>query len=171
MPNGGTIALERAADHDYPIAIATIPATEGQNRTAIAVIVVLVVVAILIAPFAHLQLARLDIFVPVLQTVLAVADLTTAVLLFAQYLILPQRALLAVASAYLCSASFAFLQTITFPGGYGPAGLIGDGDGDGDTRGLSAAARREPARRTGAAHATANRARRAARMRVMADPP
>ena len=127
MPNGGTIALERAADHDFPIAIATIPATEGQNRTAIAVIVVLVVVAILIAPFAHLQLARLDIFVPVLQTVLAVADLTTAVLLFAQYLILPQRALLAVASAYLCSASFAFLQTITFPGGYGPAGLIGDG--------------------------------------------
>jgi signal transduction histidine kinase len=127
MPNGGTIALERAADHDYPIAIATIPATEGQNRTAIAVIVVLVVVAILIAPFAHLQLARLDIFVPVLQTVLAVADLTTAVLLFAQYLILPQRALLAVASTYLCSASFAFLQTITFPGGYGPAGLIGDG--------------------------------------------
>jgi hypothetical protein len=53
MPNGGTIAPERAADHDFPIAIATIPATESQNRAAIAVIVVLAVVAILIAPFAH----------------------------------------------------------------------------------------------------------------------
>ena len=35
--------------------------------------------------------------------------------------------LLAVAAAYLCSASFAFLQTLSFPGGYAPAGLIGDG--------------------------------------------
>lgn len=32
-----------------------------------------------------------------------------------------------MASAYLCSASFAFLQTLTFPGAYAPSGLIGDG--------------------------------------------
>jgi signal transduction histidine kinase len=51
----------------------------------------------------------------------------TAALLFAQYSIQQQRALLAIASGYMFSGSFAFLQTLTFPGGYAPAGLIGDG--------------------------------------------
>ncbi|WP_066500429.1 sensor histidine kinase [Bradyrhizobium macuxiense] len=120
-------AAARQPNQDYPIAIATIPATAAQRRTAVAVIIVLVIVAALVAPFANTQLARVDAFVPVLQTVLAVADLITAVLLFSQYLILPKRALLAVGCAYLCSASFAFLQTLSFPGAYSPAGLIGDG--------------------------------------------
>src|SRR6185437_3829249 len=106
-------------DREFPVAIATIPATRGQRRTALGVIIALIVVAALVAPFANVQLGRVDAFVPVLQTVLAVADLITAVLLFAQYLVVPQGSLLAVASAYLCSASFAFLQTLAFPGAYG----------------------------------------------------
>jgi signal transduction histidine kinase len=128
MPKGPhTGQLDRTPDRAFPIAIATIPATAEQRRKAISVIIVLMIAAALVAPFANTQLVRVDAFVPVLQTVLTVADLITAVLLFAQYLILPQRALLAVASAYLCSASFAFLQTLAFPGAYAPAGLIGDG--------------------------------------------
>src|SRR4051794_23130635 len=114
-------------DRDFPIAIATIAASATQRRTAVAVIIVLMIIAASVAPFADRQLGRIDAFIPVLQTILAVADIITALLLFAQYVIVPQQALLAVASAYLCSASFAFLQTLAFPGGYGPAGLIGDG--------------------------------------------
>jgi hypothetical protein len=45
---------------------------------------------------------------------------------FAQFSIQPQRALLALASGYIFSSSFAFLQTLAFPGAYAPAGLIGD---------------------------------------------
>ncbi len=114
-------------DRDFPIAIATIAATAKQRHTAIGVIIVLMIVAALVAPFADRQLGRVDAFIPVVQTVLAVADVMTALLLLAQYAILPQQALLAVAAAYLCSASLAFLQTLTFPGGYAAAGLIGDG--------------------------------------------
>ena len=55
------------------------------------------------------------------------SNLITAALLFAQYSIQPQPALLALASGYIFSGSFAFLQTLAFPGGYAPAGLIGDG--------------------------------------------
>ena len=58
---------------------------------------------------------------------LSVVEFITAVLLFAQFSIQPQPALLALASAYIFSGSFAFLQTLAFPGGYAPAGLIGDG--------------------------------------------
>jgi Membrane-associated sensor, integral membrane domain len=54
---------------------------------------------------------------------LTVVDFITATLLFAQYSIQP----LALASGYMFSGSFAFLQTLAFRGGYAPAGLIGDG--------------------------------------------
>jgi signal transduction histidine kinase len=125
--NSNSGQLDRAPDQDFPFTIATIPTTTEQRWIAAGVITVLMVLAALVAPFADKQLGRVDAFIPVLQTVLTVADLITAVLLFAQHLIVPQRALLAVASAYLCSASFAFLQTLTFPGAYAPAGIMGDG--------------------------------------------
>lgn len=119
--------FDAATLRDFPPAIATIPATAPQRRAAIGVVIALVIATVLVAPFAGLQLGRVDPFVPVLQTVLAMADLITATLLIAHYAILPQRALLAVAASYVCSASFAFLQTLSFPGGYAPQGLIGDG--------------------------------------------
>ena len=103
------------------------PATGQQKAVAVGVAVLLVVAAAVIAPFASIQLGRVDAFIPVLQTALSIADLITAALLFAQYSIQPQRALLALASGYIFSGSFAFLQTLAFPGGYAPAGLIGDG--------------------------------------------
>ena len=87
----------------------------------------MIVAAAVIAPFASIQVARVDAFIPVLQTVVCVVDLITAVLLFAQFSIQPQPALLALASGYIFSGSFAFLQTLAFPGAYAPAGLIGDG--------------------------------------------
>lgn len=123
----GSGQLDSGPDRDFPFAIASIPASAEQRRTAIAVILAFLALAAAVAPFADTQLPRVDAFVPVLQTVLSIADLITAVLLFTQYLILPRPAILAVASAYLCSAAFAFLQTLTFPAGYAPAGLFGDG--------------------------------------------
>ncbi len=118
--------LEEQAQ-DFPLTIATLPATDRQRKIAIGIAIVLIVAAAAIAPFASIQVGRVDAFIPVLQTVVSVADLVTATLLFAQFSIQPQRALLALASGYMFSGSFAFLQTLAFPGGYAPAGLIGDG--------------------------------------------
>jgi signal transduction histidine kinase len=112
---------------DFPLIIANLPATGRQKAVAVGVAILLAVAAVGIAPFANIQLGPVGAFIPVLQTSLAVVDLITAALLFAQYLIQPQLALLALASGYMCSGSFAFLQTLAFPGGYAPAGLIGDG--------------------------------------------
>lgn len=114
-------------EQDFPLIIATMPATGQQKAIAAGVAVLLAVAAAVIAPFARIQLGPVDAFIPVLQTSLSVADLVTVALLFAQYSIQPRPALLALASGYICSASFAFLQTLSFPGGYSPAGLIGDG--------------------------------------------
>ncbi len=123
---------EAAADagqkegQDLPLVIATMPATDRQRTMAVGVVIVLIVAAAVIAPFASIQVGRFDAFIPVLQTVVSVVDLVTATLLFAQFSIQPQRALLALASGYIFSGSFAFLQTLAFPGGYAPSGLIGD---------------------------------------------
>src|SRR6267378_6260909 len=113
-------------EQEFPLVIATMPATERQRTIAVGIVILLIAAAAVIAPFASIQLARVDAFIPVLQTVVCVVDLVTASLLFAQFSIQPQLALLALASGYIFSGSFAFLQTLAFPGGYTPAGLIGD---------------------------------------------
>ena len=127
MSERETKAFAPASEDEFPIVIATMPATSRQGRMAFGVIAFLFAVALAIAPFAQLQLTRIDNFIQVLQTVLSVADLVTATLLLAQYSIQPQPALLVLASGYICSGSFAFLQTLAFPGAYAPEGLIGDG--------------------------------------------
>jgi signal transduction histidine kinase len=127
LPDAAARDSVQREQQDFPQIIANMPATGPQKAMAVGVTVILVVAVAVIAPFASVQLSRVDAFIPVLQTALSVVDLITAALLFAQYSIQPQRALLALASGYLFSASFAFLQTLAFPGGYALAGVIGDG--------------------------------------------
>src|SRR5262245_44733939 len=126
MQKGADGDLVQQSREDFPIVIASMPASTRVRRVAFALVVLLGAVFVLMAPFASVPLARVAAFIPVVQTVICVADVITAVLLFAQYTIQPQRALLALASGYAASGLFAFLQTLTFPGAYAPTGLFGD---------------------------------------------
>jgi signal transduction histidine kinase len=126
LPDAAAEDSVREDRKDFPLVIASMPATERQRTIAVGIVIFLIVAAAVIAPFANIQLVRVDAFIPVLQTVVSVADLITAVLLFAQFSIQLQPALLVLASGYVFSGSFAFLQTLAFPGAYAPAGLIGD---------------------------------------------
>jgi signal transduction histidine kinase len=127
IPATARDTVTNGSRHDIPIVVATMPINAQQRNFAIFAVALLIVVAAIEAPFAHLELTRVDAFIPVLQTIICFADLITAVLLFAQFSIQPQPALLALASGYCASGSFAFLQTLAFPGAYARAGLIGDG--------------------------------------------
>jgi signal transduction histidine kinase len=118
--------LTAASLDELPLIIAATPATKQERRVALAIILILTLVCIVIAPFASVQLPRVDAFVPALQTVLCITDLITAALLFSLYSIQPLPGLLALASGYIFSGLFAFLQTLAFPGAYSPSGLIGD---------------------------------------------
>lgn len=126
MLKADTRQFAGAADRDPPMVVALMPSTPRHRAMAAGVVAVMLVVSVLAAPFVNLQLGRVDSFLPVVQTVLSAADLLTATLLFAQYSVQPHRALLAVASGYIFAGSFAFLQTLSFPGSYAPSGLIGD---------------------------------------------
>ncbi|MGB6288146.1 MAG: MASE4 domain-containing protein, partial [Xanthobacteraceae bacterium] len=113
-------------DH-LPIVIAALPISARDRNIALAAILVLAVIDVMVTPFANARLARTDGFIPAVQTVMCVIDLLTATLLFTQYSIYPARAVLAVASGYVFSGLFAFIQTLAFPGVYSSTGLIGDG--------------------------------------------
>ncbi len=118
--------LAAAPFDEFPLVIAATPASKQERRVALAIILILTFVFIVIAPFAGVQLPRVDAFVPALQTVLCITELITAALLFSLYSIQPLPGLLALASGYIFSGLFAFLQTLAFPGAYAPSGLIGD---------------------------------------------
>src|SRR5258708_29702918 len=129
----GTAPLPEAAANpvqkegrDFPLVIATMPATERQRTIAVGIVILLTVAAAVIAPFASIQVARVDAFIPVLQTVVSVADLITAVLLFAQFSIPPQLALLALARGYIFIGSVVLLQTARFLRGNAPATSLRD---------------------------------------------
>jgi len=126
MPNANTAEFALVADHDPPVVVAFMPYTRRHRAIALSIVAGMLVVWAALFPFANLQLGKVDSFVPVVQTVMSVADLLTAALLVAQYSVQPSRALLFAASGYVFAGSFAFLQTLSFPGSYAPNGLIGD---------------------------------------------
>lgn len=126
MLNADTNQFALAADHDPPMVVALMPYTPRHRAVAVGVVAVMLAVSALLAPFVSLQIGRMDSILPVVQTVTSAADLLTATLLFAQYSVQPHRALLVAASGYIFAGSFAFLQTLSFPGSYAPNGLIGD---------------------------------------------
>ena len=117
-----------ASTADFPLAITDMPINATQRRLALGVVVLLFIVGLATAPFAGRPAARIDAFVPVLQTLLCFVDLVTAALLLSQYSVRPRYAILAVASGYLFSGLFAFAQTLAFPGAYSTTRLIGHGD-------------------------------------------
>ena len=128
MQEPGVREAVREPREDFPFIIASTPPDAGQRRLVVVIIVLLMLGMAIAIPFAGVQGPRIDAFIPVLQTVMCVADLITACLLFAQYSIQPQRGLLVLASGYVCSGMFAFLQTLAFPGAYAPAGVFGSTD-------------------------------------------
>jgi two-component sensor histidine kinase len=68
---------------------------------------------------------RVDGFIPAILTIVFVADLITAVLLFNQSSLTASRALLVLANGYLFSALIVIPHALTFPGAFAPKGLLG----------------------------------------------
>jgi two-component sensor histidine kinase len=118
--------LSAGTRDDFPVVVTTMPANARHYKIASGGLIVLIVLLTIVMPFAAIPLRRVDAFTPVIQTLICVANLLTATFLFAHYWIQPQRALLALASGFVFSGLFAFLQTLAFPDAYGPGVLIGD---------------------------------------------
>jgi signal transduction histidine kinase len=110
-----------------PQVLANIPPTPGQRRMARAFLLALLVILLGTWPFAAIKLPEVDAFVPTLAAALFVSDCVTAALLFAQFSILRQWALLVIANGYLFSALIVVAHALTFPGAFTPTGVLGSG--------------------------------------------
>jgi two-component sensor histidine kinase len=112
--------------HDGLATIAAVPANAWQQKIAFRAFIILLIIAVVNVPLADIQLGRNDYFVPFIHTAMFLASLLTAAFLFAQYSIYPRRALLFVASGFVCSGLLALVHLFSFPSASGSTVLIGD---------------------------------------------
>jgi signal transduction histidine kinase len=122
MSRTGAIGGESDRSAPWP---SDLPPTAFQTWFAIAVAAVALVAFIAIAPFAGMPLRSLNIFFPLLDAIVFVTDLITAVLLFSQFSIAGSRPLLALASGYFFSAIIVVPHALTFSGAFSATGLLG----------------------------------------------
>lgn len=113
------------ASDDRSILLSALPPTVGQKRLAGAVALILLGAFLATIPFMQRKLAPLPAFIPIVDTVLFLNDLVTAVLLFAQFSVTRSRALLALACGYLFTAMIIVPHGLTFPDVFSPTGLLG----------------------------------------------
>ena len=102
-----------------------LPPTTVQTWSAVAVAAVVLIALAAVVPFAGIPLARLNIVFPLLDSIVFVTDLVTAVLLFAQFSISRSRSLLVLANGYLFTALIVVPHALTFSGAFSPTGLLG----------------------------------------------
>lgn len=118
------IARDPTAAKTWPLSL---PPTRQQTRWVVAVATCQVAALALFAPFSGTHVGQITGFIPAFEGVIFVTDLVTSVLLFSQFAIYRQRALIILACGYLFSASIIISHALTFPGAFSPTGLLGAG--------------------------------------------
>ncbi len=113
-----------------PKQVVLIDAPPGRSEKIFSAGLVIAAIAVfaIMAPFARVPLPRIDAFIPAYEAALAISDLLTAVLLFGQFARSGLKALLVLACAYLFNVLIIVPHALSFPGVFGPHGVIGGGD-------------------------------------------
>jgi signal transduction histidine kinase len=119
-----TGAIGNESDRSVPW-LSDLPPTAFQTWSAVAVAAFVLAAFIAIAPFSGRPLGALNIFFPLLDAIVFVTDLVTAVLLFSQFAISGSRALLTLANGYLFTGLIVVPHALTFTGAFSPTGLLG----------------------------------------------
>ena len=98
-----------------------------RSRLAFAIVAAFGAAFVITVPFATTPLPQFVAWVPAFTTAFIINDFITSTLLFSQFSIANQRALLALAIGYLFSALIVIPYALTFPGVFAPTGLLGAG--------------------------------------------
>ena len=124
----GGLDLHEIGAHKQPdVWLGTLAATPQERRATFAAMVFLLAVFCAAAPFATTKLPESDGFVPAVEAIIFIANLTTAALLFNHFSVHRSRALLALANVYLFTAFIVVGHTLSFPRAFAPDGLVGAG--------------------------------------------
>lgn len=107
--------------------IATAPAGRKDYRLLFAFTMVSAGIFLVAAPFASLPLHPVPTFIGLSLATISVVDLITGAMLLGQFIMLRNKALLALACGYLFNFAMAVAQGLSFPGLLAPNGVIGNG--------------------------------------------
>src|SRR5215470_9384691 len=109
------------------IFFSALPASNWQKQLAFTVALLLLIALFSTFPFMGVQLARVDAFIPVVDTMLFLGDLIIAALLFAQFSVLRSRALFVLACGYLYTALIMFPHGLAASDAFTHADVLGAG--------------------------------------------
>jgi signal transduction histidine kinase len=110
---------------ERPVLLSALPPTRRQERLALALAVLLFAALLATLPYGNREMPRSDAFIPIVDTILFLSDLITAVLLYAQFSVLRSPGLLALATGYLYTAIIIVPHLVTFPGVFAVSGFSG----------------------------------------------
>src|SRR5688572_20909175 len=96
------------------IFLSILPATPGERRLALTVLLVSLGIFALCVPFAKQPLIPIDAFIPAYESAVTINDLITTVLLFGQFTILGKRGLKFLACGYLFTSLMALSHLLSF---------------------------------------------------------
>jgi signal transduction histidine kinase len=102
------------------------PSTAARYAASVLAILSVVLIAAL-GPIAKRPMGEAAAFLPAYQCALIVVDLVTAVLLYGEFRAGRALALLVLTAAYLFEVGSLIIYTLSFPGLFAPAGVIGGG--------------------------------------------
>ena len=97
------------------------------KRAALAVSTFLLIAFVITVYSAELMLPELNIYIPLVATVMFMNDLITASLLFVQFSIVHSHKLLLLANGYLFTALIVVIYGMVWQGPFHPTGLLGAG--------------------------------------------
>ena len=119
--------MEHPPTDQQRVFLSLLPARRRERQVALGVVVGSLAISLAAAPFAKVQLPRLDAFIPIYETALTFNDLITAVLLFGQFSILRTRGILLLGCAYLFTGLIVVAHMLSFPGLFAEGGLLAGG--------------------------------------------
>jgi signal transduction histidine kinase/CheY-like chemotaxis protein len=105
-------------------ALAIVPAPIKAQRWALAICIALFGAFCALIPFARVPLPRIEAFIPIYDSTLALSNLVTAGLLLVGFSRSRLRAVLVLASGYLFTALMALPHMAAFPGLFSRSGLL-----------------------------------------------
>lgn len=118
---------DRSTLHGSNTFLATIPASLGANRWAVAICIASFVGFCGLIPFAGIQLPRIEAFIPIYESTFALNYLVTAGAMFVGFRRSHVRAVLVLGSGYLFTSLMAVAHLLTFPGLFSSGDLLGVG--------------------------------------------
>jgi hypothetical protein len=106
-----------------------IDAPPGRREKIISTCLIIATIAAFafMAPAARVPLQKIGAFMPAYEAALSISDFITAVLLFGQFARSGLKSLLVLACAYLFDVFIIVPHALSFPGVFGPNGVIGGG--------------------------------------------